>query len=99
MNMPMFSARFNPEYHKLFSTFAFKFNLRRYVVDRSIVSCPIDTRRALYSNIVLSGGSTMFKVGRCRLTPGRCRLTPGRCRLNPGRCRLILGWYRLTQGR
>jgi len=31
------------------------------LVDRSIVSCPIDTRRALYSNIVLSGGSTMFK--------------------------------------
>lgn len=25
------------------------------------MSCPIDTRRALYSNIVLSGGSTMFK--------------------------------------
>lgn len=31
------------------------------LVDRCIWSCPIDTRRALYSNIVLSGGSTMFK--------------------------------------
>lgn len=31
------------------------------VVDESILGCPVDTRRALYSNIVLSGGSTMFK--------------------------------------
>ncbi|EIE27630.1 actin-related protein 3 [Coccomyxa subellipsoidea C-169] len=31
------------------------------LVDRVIQSCPIDTRRALYGNIVLSGGSTMFK--------------------------------------
>lgn len=31
------------------------------LVDRSIASSPIDTRRALYSNIVLSGGSTIFK--------------------------------------
>jgi actin-related protein 3 len=31
------------------------------VVDETIQSCPIDTRRGLYKNIVLSGGSTMFK--------------------------------------
>lgn len=31
------------------------------VVDDVIQSCPIDTRRALYRNIVLSGGSTIFK--------------------------------------
>ncbi len=31
------------------------------VVDETVQSCPIDTRRGLYSNIVLSGGSTMFK--------------------------------------
>lgn len=30
------------------------------VVDQVIQSCPIDTRRNLYKNIVLSGGSTMF---------------------------------------
>lgn len=30
-------------------------------VDKSILACPIDTRRALLKNIVLSGGSTMFK--------------------------------------
>lgn len=31
------------------------------VVDDTIQTCPIDCRRGLYSNIVLSGGSTMFK--------------------------------------
>jgi len=31
------------------------------MVDDVIQSCPIDTRRELYGNIVLSGGSTMFK--------------------------------------
>jgi actin-related protein 3 len=30
------------------------------VVDTTIQTCPIDTRRGLYKNIVLSGGSTMF---------------------------------------
>lgn len=31
------------------------------VVDEAVLACPIDTRRGLYRNIVLSGGSTMFK--------------------------------------
>jgi actin-related protein len=31
------------------------------VVDNVIQTSPIDTRRGLYKNIVLSGGSTMFK--------------------------------------
>ncbi|KAJ8438564.1 hypothetical protein Cgig2_024653 [Carnegiea gigantea] len=31
------------------------------VIDKCIQTAPIDTRRALYKNIVLSGGSTMFK--------------------------------------
>ena len=31
------------------------------IVDEAIVKCPIDVRRGLYSNIVLSGGTTMFK--------------------------------------
>ena len=30
-------------------------------VDTVIQNCPIDCRRALYKNVVLSGGSTMFK--------------------------------------
>lgn len=31
------------------------------VVDEAIIRCPIDVRRGLYKNIVLSGGTTMFK--------------------------------------
>lgn len=31
------------------------------MVDTVIQNCPIDVRRPLYDNIVLSGGSTMFK--------------------------------------
>ena len=31
------------------------------VIDESILKCPIDNRRGLYKNIVLSGGTTMFK--------------------------------------
>lgn len=31
------------------------------IVDDTIQSCPIDTRRGLYGNVVLSGGSTLFK--------------------------------------
>merc|ERR1712179_571886 len=30
-------------------------------VDTVVQNCPIDVRRGLYKNIVLSGGSTMFK--------------------------------------
>eukprot|EP01060_Flectonema_neradi_P019980 TRINITY_DN27491_c1_g1_i1.p1 TRINITY_DN27491_c1_g1~~TRINITY_DN27491_c1_g1_i1.p1 ORF type:complete len:422 (+),score=94.20 TRINITY_DN27491_c1_g1_i1:104-1369(+) len=30
------------------------------LIDDMIIGCPIDTRRGLYRNIVLSGGSTMF---------------------------------------
>ncbi|KAJ3626920.1 hypothetical protein Zmor_004139 [Zophobas morio] len=37
------------------------------VTDAVIQSCPIDTRRGLYSNIVLSGGTTMFKNFALRL--------------------------------
>jgi len=31
------------------------------VVDEAVMACPIDTRRPLFENVVLSGGSTMFK--------------------------------------
>lgn len=31
------------------------------IVDHAIMKCPIDTRVSLYANIVLSGGSTLFK--------------------------------------
>ncbi|XP_077997194.1 actin-related protein 3 [Glandiceps talaboti] len=41
----------NPDYSTPIST----------VVDDVIQNCPIDTRRPLYKNVVLSGGSTMFR--------------------------------------
>ncbi|CAF5075664.1 unnamed protein product, partial [Rotaria sp. Silwood1] len=31
------------------------------LIDDIIQDCPVDVRRKLYGNIVLSGGSTMFK--------------------------------------
>lgn len=48
---------FNPDFTKPLPTMA----------DEAILACPIDTRRGLYSNIVLSGGSTMFKKFGLRL--------------------------------
>eukprot|EP00045_Choanoeca_perplexa_P003568 m.31971 g.31971 ORF g.31971 m.31971 type:complete len:413 (-) comp12114_c0_seq1:1249-2487(-) len=41
----------NPDYQTSIST----------LVDDVVQGCPIDVRRGLYKNIVLSGGSTMFK--------------------------------------
>ncbi|XP_074557548.1 actin-related protein 3-like [Curcuma longa] len=37
------------------------------VIDNCVQSAPIDTRRGLYKNVVLSGGSTMFKGFQKRL--------------------------------
>lgn len=37
------------------------------LVDKVIQLCPIDTRRKLYGNIALSGGSTLFKGFKNRL--------------------------------
>ncbi|RHZ62694.1 hypothetical protein Glove_337g7 [Diversispora epigaea] len=48
------------------------------VVDNVIQSCPIDTRRGLYKNIVLSGGSTMFKDFGKRLQRDIKRTVDGR---------------------
>ncbi|KAJ2330865.1 Arp2/3 complex subunit, actin nucleation center, partial [Coemansia sp. RSA 2681] len=48
------------------------------VVDTCIQVSPIDTRRGLYSNIVLSGGSTMFKDFGKRLQRDIKRLVDGR---------------------
>lgn len=47
---------FNPEIRDG----AYKMSLPE-MVDLSIQSCPIDARKPLYNNIVLSGGSSMFK--------------------------------------
>ncbi|KAJ1950250.1 Arp2/3 complex subunit, actin nucleation center [Linderina macrospora] len=48
------------------------------VVDTCIQVSPIDTRRGLYSNIVLSGGSTMFKGFGKRLQRDIKRIVDGR---------------------
>lgn len=48
------------------------------VVDSVIQNCPIDTRRRLYKNIVLSGGSTMFRDFAKRLQRDIQRLTKKR---------------------
>ncbi|KAJ1669480.1 Arp2/3 complex subunit, actin nucleation center, partial [Spiromyces aspiralis] len=48
------------------------------VVDQCNQSSPIDTRRGLYRNIVLSGGSTMFKDFNKRLQRDIKRLVDAR---------------------
>ncbi len=40
------------------------------MIDKVIQLCPIDTRRKLYANIALSGGSTLFKGFSDRLETG-----------------------------
>jgi actin-related protein 3 len=52
------------------------------VVDDTIQSCPIDTRKALYKNIVLSGGSTMFKSFSNRLKRDIQRVVETRIKKN-----------------
>ena len=55
------------------------------VVDESIIKCPIDVRRALYKNIVLSGGSTMFKDFGKRLQRDIKKLVDNRMQANIAR--------------
>lgn len=52
------------------------------VVDNSILACPLDTRRGLYKNIVLSGGSTMYKDFGRRLQRDISKLVNGRLERN-----------------
>ena len=47
-------------------------------VDEVVQNCPIDVRRGLYSNVVLSGGSTMFKDFGRRLERDLRRSVDGR---------------------
>uniref|UniRef100_A0A673BIK4 Actin related protein 3B n=1 Tax=Sphaeramia orbicularis TaxID=375764 RepID=A0A673BIK4_9TELE len=52
------------------------------VVDEVIQNCPIDVRRPLYKNIVLSGGSTMFRDFGRRLQRDLKRVVDARLRLS-----------------
>lgn len=51
------------------------------MVDNVIQNCPIDVRRPLYKNIVLSGGSTMFKDFDRRLQRDVKRIVDARLRI------------------
>jgi actin-related protein 3 len=52
------------------------------IVDTVIQNCPIDVRRPLYNNIVLSGGSTMFRDFGRRLQRDIKRAVDGRLRVS-----------------
>ncbi|KXG30554.1 hypothetical protein SORBI_3004G203500 [Sorghum bicolor] len=71
---------FNPEiYNNDFTT------PLQVVIDKCIQSSPIDTRRALYKNIVLSGGSTMFKDFHRRLQRDLKKIVDARVRASNSR--------------
>ena len=58
-----------PQYHKLLSTFAFNFNLRRYngaMRAQSLVNVAVTQLQEAGGG----GGGGSLMVGRCRLTPG-----------------------------
>jgi len=52
------------------------------LVDQTIMHCPVDTRRGLYSNIVVAGGSTKFKGFDKRLQRDLNRLVKSRYEAN-----------------
>ncbi|PIK57806.1 putative actin-related protein 3 [Apostichopus japonicus] len=52
------------------------------IVDNVIQNCPIDVRRPLYKNIVLSGGSTMFRDFGRRLKRDVKRIVDARLKLS-----------------
>ncbi|XP_067116738.1 actin-related protein 3-like isoform X1 [Osmerus mordax] len=52
------------------------------VVDEVIQNCPIDVRRPLYKNVVLSGGSTMFRDFGRRLQRDLKRSVDGRLKIS-----------------
>eukprot|EP01038_Epipyxis_sp_PR26KG_P005615 gene5615-7757_t len=55
------------------------------VVDDAIIKCPIDVRRKLYKNIVLSGGTTLFKDFGRRLQKEIKKITDNRMQQNIAR--------------
>ena len=52
------------------------------LVDPTIMHCPVDTRRGLFSNIVVAGGSTKFKGFDKRLQRDLNRLVKSRYEAN-----------------
>jgi actin-related protein len=66
------------------------------VVDEAIVKCPIDVRRGLYKNIVLSGGTTMFKDFGRRLQRDIKKIVDTRMELNISKLGALKGTYERT---
>lgn len=64
------------------------------IVDNVIQNCPIDVRRPLYNNIVLSGGSTMFRDFGRRLQRDIKRSVDARLRIseNLSEGRIKVSW-------
>ena len=52
------------------------------LVDQTVMSCPVDTRRGLFSNVVIAGGSTKFKGFAKRLQRDINRLVKARYESN-----------------
>ena len=65
------------------------------VVDEAIVKCPIDVRRGLYRNIVLSGGTTMFKDFGRRLQRDIKKIVDTRMDVNISKLGALKGTYLL----
>lgn len=67
------------------------------IVDDVIQNCPIDVRRPLYNNIVLSGGSTMFRDFGRRLQRDIKKTVDARLKLSEslgcGRIKVVLVMY------
>jgi len=68
-------------FHPEFSNSDFSTSISE-TVDVSIQNCPIDVRRGLYKNIVLSGGSTMFRDFGRRLKRDVQRVVDSRLKLS-----------------
>lgn len=66
------------------------------VVDEAIVKCPIDVRRGLYKNIVLSGGTTMFKDFGRRLQRDIKKIVDTRMELNISKLGALKGTFVCT---
>jgi len=68
-------------FHPEFSNPDFSTSISQ-TVDEAILNCPIDVRRGLYKNIVLSGGSTMFRDFGRRLQRDVKRVVDSRLKLS-----------------
>eukprot|EP01055_Gregarina_sp_Pseudo9_P005803 Gregarina_sp_Pseudo_9__5802@NODE_877_length_2107_cov_444_445841_g825_i0_p2_GENE_NODE_877_length_2107_cov_444_445841_g825_i0NODE_877_length_2107_cov_444_445841_g825_i0_p2_ORF_typecomplete_len167_score21_41Actin/PF00022_19/2_9e50Actin_micro/PF17003_5/0_017MreB_Mbl/PF06723_13/0_061_NODE_877_length_2107_cov_444_445841_g825_i08451345 len=62
---------------------------------QSIMKCDMDIRKELYSNVVLSGGSTMFEGFEERMTKELTELTPSTIQIKVVFCVRVSSSYRL----